>query len=271
MIRSIFANMYKYRAIIIDDEKNLRESLAVMLAGHCPEIALCGFAQSATEGRKLLQNQQVDFIFLDISMPDEDGFTFLQSIPKEQYGIIFVTSHEEYSLLALKASAIDYLLKPVNPDELIEAVTKAIRYHELRQSKSEIRTVYQESLKNLDYHLQSESKKFDKITVAEQFGFRIVNTNDLMYLKADSNYTNLHLSDNKKITATRTLGEFEKMLDDEIFFRIHKSSIINLSHLKAYSSYEGNYAEMADGSRLAISRRKLNEFREVVMRFSRGG
>ncbi len=263
--------MKKYRAIIIDDEKNLRESLALMLADHCPEIVLCGAASSAAEGRELLKNGKIDFIFLDISMPDEDGFAFLQSIPKAQYGIIFVTSHEEYSLLALKASAIDYLLKPVNPDELIEAVGKAIRYHELRQSKAEIRTVYQESLENLNHHLQSASKRLDKITIAEQFGFRIVNTADLMYLQADSNYTNLYLSNNKKITATRTLGEFEKMLDDTTFFRIHKSTIINLNYLKGYSSYEGNYAEMTDGSRLAISRRKLNEFREAVMRFSRGG
>lgn len=262
--------MKKYRAIIIDDEKNLRDALAVMLADHCPEILLHGTAASASEGRDLLKKEEVDFIFLDISMPDEDGFTFLRSIPKENYGIIFVTSHEEYSLLALKASAIDYLLKPVNPDELIEAVAKAIRYHELRQGNSEILAVYQESFKNLHHHLQSESKKLDKITVAEQFGFRIVNTADLMYLQADSNYTNLHLSESKKITATRTLGEFEKMLDENTFFRIHKSTIINLSHLKGYSSYQGNYAEMADGMRLAISRRKLNEFREAVMMFSRG-
>ncbi len=262
--------MKKHTAIIIDDEKNLRDALAVMLADHCPEIVLRGIAASASEGRDLLKKEEVDFIFLDISMPDEDGFTFLRSIPKENYGIIFVTSHEEFSLLALKASAIDYLLKPVNPDELIEAVAKAIRYHELRQGNPEILAVYEESFKNLHHHLQSESKKLDKITVAEQFGFRIVNTADLMYLQADSNYTNLHLSDSKKVTATRTLGEFEKILDDKTFFRIHKSTIINLNYLKAYSSYQGNYAEMSDGARLAISRRKLNEFREVVMMFSRG-
>jgi two-component system LytT family response regulator len=262
--------MKRYRAIIIDDEKNLSDALAVMLADHCPDILLRGIAASASDGRELLKKEQVDFIFLDISMPDEDGFTFLRSIPKENYGVIFVTSHEEYSLLALKASAIDYLMKPVNPEELEEAVAKAIHYHELRQSKAEVRSIYHESLENLHQQVHSETRKIEKITIAEQFGFRIVNTADLMYLEADSNYTNLHLSDSKKVTATRTLGEFEKILDEKIFFRIHKSTIINLSHLKAYSSYQGNYAEMADGSRLAISRRKLNEFREVVMMFSRG-
>jgi len=261
--------MEKYTAIIIDDEKNLREALTAMLADHCPEIVLCGAAASASEGRDLLERKKIDFIFLDISMPDEDGFDFLESIPKENYGIIFVTSHEEFSLLALKANAIDYLLKPVNPDELIEAVTKAIRYLELRQSKSELRSIYQESLENLHQQIHSENKQIEKITIAEQFGFRIVNTADLMYLQASSNYTSLHLSDSVKITATRTLGEFEKMLDKKTFFRIHKSTIINLNYLKAYSSYQGNYAEMSDGSQQSISRRKLNEFREHIMRFSK--
>lgn len=260
--------MKKYKAIIIDDEKNLRDALAVMLAANCPKILLCGEAASASKGRELLKAEKVDFIFLDISMADEDGFTFLQSIPKENYGIIFVTAFQEYALLALKASAIDYLVKPVNPDELVEAVAKAIHYLELRQSKSEIRSIYHESLENLHHQVHSENKRIEKITVAEQFGFRIINTVDLMYLQADSNYTNLHLCGSKKVTATRTLGEFEKILDENLFFRIHKSTIINLSHLKAYSSYQGNYAEMTDGSQLSISRRKLNEFREAVTRFS---
>ena len=261
--------MRSYSAIIIDNEKNLRESLAVMLAANCPEILLCGTAASASEGRELLKTEKVDFIFLDISMPEEDGFAFLGSIAKENYGIIFVTAHEEYALHALRASAIDYLLKPVNPLELREAVSKAIRYHELRKNKSEIRSIYHESLNNLHDHMYSETKQIEKITVAEQFGFRVVKVKDLMYMQADSNYTTLHLSGLDKIVATRSLGEFEKILKNHIFFRIHKSTIINLNYLKGYSSYQGNYAEMTDGARLSISRRKLNEFREAIAHFSK--
>jgi two-component system LytT family response regulator len=259
----------RYNAILIDNEKHLRESLAVMLAAHCPEIILCGSAASASEGRALLEAEAVDFIFLDISMPDEDGFAFLRSIPKEYYGIIFVTAFEEYALLALKASAIDYLLKPVNPIELREAVRKAIHYHELRKRTLEQRSVYHESLNDLHHHVHSESRQIEKITIAEQFGFRVVKVADLMYLQADSNYTSLHLAGLERIVATRSLGEFEKILVSPEFFRIHKSTIINLNYLKGYSSYEGNDAEMADGTRLAISRRKLNEFREAIRRFSK--
>nr|NQU91538.1 response regulator transcription factor [Bacteroidota bacterium] len=261
--------MKEYRAIIIDDERNLREALASMLAAYCPKIRLCGTAESATKGRELINTEKVDFIFLDISMPGEDGFAFLQSIPKEDYGIIFVTSHEEYALSALKASAIDYLLKPVNPVELTEAVSKAIRYHELRKSESHVRSIYHESLDDLHDHVHSDTKKIEKITISEQFGFRIVNVSDMMYLQADSNYTTLHLSGLDKIVATRSLGEFEKMLNNHIFFRIHKSTIINMNFLKGYSSYEGNYAEMTDGEKLAISRRKMNDFREVIRHFSK--
>jgi two-component system LytT family response regulator len=261
--------MKTYNAIIIDDEKNIREALGLMLGQYCPEIRLCGSATSAAEGRELLKSHEVDFIFLDISMPKEDGFAFLRSIEKEKYGIIFVTAYQEYALRALKANAIDYLLKPVNPFELKEAVGKAIQYHEMRRLKAEVRSVYSESLNNLHDEIHSEKKHIEKITIAEQFGFRIVKVADLMYLEADSNYTILHLSGLDKIVATRSLGEFEKILEQPAFFRIHKSTIINLNFLKAYSSYEGNFAELTDGTQLSISRRRLQEFREAVNQFSR--
>jgi len=261
--------MKKYRAIIVDDERNVREALGLMLNELCTEILVCGTAASAAEGRALLETEKVDFIFLDISMPGEDGFTFLKSIPKDDYGIIFVTAYEEYALHALRANAIDYLLKPVDSNELREAVSKAIQYHELRKAKAEIKSVYHESLNNLQDQVHSGNRKIDIITIAEQFGFKMVRVSELMYLQADSNYTILHLSGLDKIVATRSLCEFEKILENSMFFRIHKSTIINMNFLKAYSSYEGNFAELTDGTRLSISRRKLIEFREAVKQFSK--
>jgi len=261
--------MKQYNAIVIDDEENVREALGLMLGEYCPEIRICGAAASAAEGRELLNSCEVDFIFLDISMPKEDGFAFLRSIPKENYGVIFVTAYEEYALKALKASAIDYLLKPVNGLELREAVSKAVQYHELRKSKAEARNIYQQSLRNLDETIQKPGRNISQITVSDQLGFRIVKVSDLMYLEADSNYTILHLSGLDKIVATRYLGEFEKILDGPEFFRIHKSTIINMTYLKGYSSYEGYFAELTDGTRLSIARRKLNEFMEAVKYFSK--
>ena len=260
--------MKKYSAIIIDDEKNIREALSILLNQYCPEIHICGIAASASEGRKLLEINKVDFIFLDISMPKEDGFKFLRSIPGNNYGIIFATAYQEYALRALKANAVDYLMKPINPFELQDAVKKAISNHELRQNYQEIQEVYNQSLNNLNEHLQSKNGPVTKLTIPEQSGFRLVNVADLIYLQADDNYTVLNLTGGRKIVATRTLGEFEKILDGPDFFRIHKSTIINLSFLVGYSSFQGNFAELNDGSRLDISRRKLSEFRDKVKHYS---
>ncbi len=261
--------MKKYRAIIIDDEINVREVLELLLARYCKNVEVVALASSASEGRELLKLHSADFIFLDISMPKEDGFTFLNSIHKENYCIIFVTAHEDYSLRALKASAIDYLLKPITPQDLIDAVSKAVQHRELLQSREQEKSIYQESLKNLNENINEESKHITKITVAEQFGFQLVNTSDIMYLEADSNYTILHLSGLKKIVASRTMGDFEKILDQPAFFRIHKSIIININFLKAYSSYQGNFVELNDGTSLSISRRRLNDFREAINHFTK--
>jgi len=261
--------MKKYNAIVVDDEKNIREALVLLLEEYCPEIKVCGAAASAEAARELLNSHQVDFIFLDISMPREDGFAFLRSIPKDDYGIIFATAYEEYALRALKANAIDYLLKPVNALELRDAVDKAIQYHELRQNKEDVRRIYHQSLDNLNELIRTQDPIISKITVAEQFGFRIIRVDEIMYLQADSNYTIIHLSGLNKIVATRSMGEFEKLLDHPAFFRIHKSTIINMHFLKGYSSYEGSFAELNDGTKLSISRRKLFEFREVVKLFSK--
>jgi two-component system LytT family response regulator len=260
--------MKEYTAIVIDDEQNIREALSILLSQYCPEIHICGIAASASEGRKLLENYMVDFIFLDISMPKENGFAFLRSIPSNNYGIIFATAYQEHALRALKANAVDYLMKPINPFELQEAVKKAIHSHELRRNYSEMQEVYTQSLNNLNDHLQSKNTSVTKLTISEQSGFRLVNVAELMYLQADDNYTVLYLTGERKILATRTMGEFEKILDNPEFLRIHKSTIINLNFLAGYSNSQGNFAELKNGSRLDISRRKLPEFREKVKRFS---
>lgn len=260
--------MKEYSAIIIDDEKNNREALTILLSQYCPEIHISGLAGSASEGRKLLENNIVDFIFLDISMPKEDGFAFLRSIPSNNYGVIFATAYQEHALRALKANAIDYLIKPINPFELQNAVNKAIQNHELRRNYLEIQAIYTQSINNLQENMQAKSGQITRLTIPENLGFRLINVNELIYLEADDNYTILYLTNDRKIISTRTLGEFENILEGPDFLRIHKSTMINLNFLSGYSSYQGNFAELNDGTRLDISRRKLIEFREKVKHFS---
>ncbi len=261
--------MKTYSAIIVDDEPNVRESLQILLQNHCPEIKVCAQAGSAGQGRELLKQYDIEFIFLDIAMPKEDGFSFLNSIENNKYAVIFITAFQEYALRALKANAIDYLLKPVSYIELKTAVAKAIYYFEIRNSRPAIRTIYQESLNSLQEHMLSRDKITEKITILEQYGFRILKLSELMYMQADSNYTILHLSGLEKIVVTRSLSEFEEMINNPLFVRIHKSTILNLDFLKSYSSFQGNTAELSDGTRLSISRRKLIEFREAVDRFAK--
>jgi two-component system LytT family response regulator len=261
--------MRTYKTIVVDDELHIREAMELLLKQHCPDVEVCGMAASVREARKLIAADDIELIFLDIFMPVEDGFVLLEEIGATDYAIIFVTAHQEFALKALRANAIDYLLKPINALELQEAVNKAIAYLELRRSKQEVREVYQESITGLIDQISQPKSCVEKITVPEQFGFRIVKVCEIMYLEADSNYTILHFSGLNKIVATRSLGDFGKILDEPEFFRIHKSTIINMRFLQAYSSYQGNFAELTDGTRLIISRRRLNEFKEAVNHFSK--
>ena len=256
--------MTQFNAIIVDDELNVRQTLEILIRYNCPEIRLCGSAESAVAARQLLKTFDIHLIFLDISMPNENGFDFIASIPKEKYGIIFTTAHEEYALKAIKANAIDYLLKPINSLELKEAVEKATSYLNLRLQQDKMQKIYTESLDNLIQQVKGENRQVNKIPVVEKFGFRIVDVDTIRYLEADSNYTILHLSGLDKIISSKSLGEFEKVLDTKKFFRIHKSNIINLNYLKGFSSYQGYFALLDDNTKLPISRRRFSEFRDLV-------
>jgi two-component system LytT family response regulator len=257
------------KAIIIDDERNVREALGIMIAEFCPEISLAGAAASAEEGRALLDQHDVSIIFLDISMPKEDGFDFLNSIKKEDYKIIFVTAYEEYAIQALRASAIDYLLKPVNPIELREAVLKALKFGSGRKRKKPASAESPDSLEFRHDDPHSEGKTVARIHVTAKTGFKVLNVAEIAYLEADDNHTIIHLSGLSVLTASKTLGEFEKMLGFPEFFRIHKSYIINLNYLISYISDQGNFVELSDGAILSISRRRLKDFRKTIKQYSK--
>ncbi|WP_346858906.1 LytTR family DNA-binding domain-containing protein [uncultured Draconibacterium sp.] len=256
--------MRKFNAILVDDEINLQETLEILIHRNCPEIEIVGKAKSAEEARELIKQKSVDLIFLDISMPKETGFDFLASIPKENYVVIFTTAYEEYALKAIKANAIDYLLKPIDPLELKQAVLKATALIALKSQKKGADETYNESLNNLTQQIKSGQTHFSKITIVEKFGYRIVELKSIRYLEADSNYTIIHLSSLDKIVSSKSLGEYEKILDPDLFFRIHKSTIINLNYLSGFSSYQGYFAILDDNTKLSISRRRFNEFKDIV-------
>jgi len=260
--------MKVFTAIVIEDEAHIRDALTEMIIQCCPQIRIQGSVSSAEEGRKLLKKKVVDFIFLDIAMPEEDGFAFLDSIKREEYGVIFTTAYHEYALRALRVSAVDYLLKPVNPVELREAVTKAINNYYLRNHDAISKLIFEHSLAgSLSTHFAA-LLGITHITIAEQFGYKMINLGNVMYLEADSNYTVFHMHDENNVTATKNLGEFEKIIEHPFFFRIHKSYMINVNFIAGYSSFEGNTVELKNGVLLNISRRKFSDFRLWVKQFS---
>ena len=184
--------MNTYHAIIIDDEPNVSKALELIIEDEFPEINLIANCTSAKEGREAIARNQVEFIFLDINMPEENGFEFLDSIGDINAAIIFITAYQEYALKAFKANAVDYLLKPVSSIELKEAIEKA--KYRLKESKLQTpdANIYSQSVENLIRQMQSNSTAIQKITVAEQFGFRIVDVEEIRYLEADGNYTIIH-------------------------------------------------------------------------------
>jgi two-component system LytT family response regulator len=204
---------------------------------------------------------------LDISMPGENGFQFLESIQKDKYSIVFVTAHDEYAIRAFKANAVDYLLKPVDAEELKTTISRLEHLHHLKNENSIWKKNYSDTLTDLLHRLRDHGP-MEKIAVHHQQGFTLLPLSEIIYLEADSNYTILHLQAGQKIISTKTLSEYEELLEDASFFRIHKSTMINLRQLKEYSRVEGDFAVMNDKTRLDISRRRLPLFLEKMSTFS---
>ncbi|HKR06891.1 MAG TPA: LytTR family DNA-binding domain-containing protein [Bacteroidia bacterium] len=251
------------KVFIVDDEKPNRKGLRLMLQQCCPAVKHIFEAESSKAARTLLNTHQPDIIFLDINMPNENGFEFLNSIPEHHFAVVFVTAYSEFAIRAFKANAVDYLLKPVDEEELQSAVEKCQQQLILISNGNFAREIYSPSLSNLKQTL--ENREFpSKLTLPHHQGFKIIDTNEIVHIEADGNYCTIHLSAGKSLLVTRALREFEFMLNPDIFFRSHKSALINLRYVKEYSSVDGHFALMQDGRRVMISRRRLDEFMAAI-------
>ena len=239
-------------AIIIDDEQAAQLTLMSFLQMHCPTVNVIGTANGVEEGLKLLANKSADVVFLDIKMNDGTGFDLLKRLPQINFNLIFTTAYDEYALKAFKYSAIDYLLKPIDPMELIEAVAK------IRQEKNENTSKSVHSMFEL-----YQKNKFDKIAIPSVDEFYFVHINEIVRCEASSNYTLIYLSSGKKIVAPKTLKEFEALLANEGFFRVHQSHLINLEHIQQFMKTK-NKIRMVDGSEVEVSRRKKTIFVELI-------
>lgn len=236
-------------AVIIDDEKPGRDHLSALLRRVCSEVEVVGTAENVKAGVGIIQETNPDIVFLDISMPGESGFDVLDQLECREFALIFVTAHDEYALQAIKSRTVDYLLKPLDIDDLIEAVGKAQEYLAIKKAS------LTQSLKSESFSIGDRS-----ITIPAASGLKVVRVKDIVYLKARDNYTFIHLVDKTSgMLLSKNLGQMEKELPSNIFFRSHKSFLINILCLIEYKRELEAALIMSNGDHVKLSRRKKVE------------
>ncbi|HRG37557.1 MAG TPA: LytTR family DNA-binding domain-containing protein [Bacteroidia bacterium] len=245
------------KAIIVDDELGARESLSKMIEKNCKQLEVIAKADSMLAAFEAITNKQPDLVFLDIEMPNGNAFDLLEKFKEINFNIIFTTAYDHYAIKAIKFSAIDYILKPIDPEELVEAVKRV----EKKQTNQP--NVLDKQFKTLLSNVRPENK-LKKVGIPDGDGLIFINLADIIRCESDGNYTFFILTNGKKIIASRTLGEYEQMFTEDNFFRIHRSHLVNLQHVKKYIKGEGGYVIMADDSQVEVSRRNKNEFLEKL-------
>ena len=232
----------KITAAIVDDEQGNRENLLRMIGNYCPQIRISAICSSVTEARTVLPEAKPDILFLDIRLGDDTGFSLLGSLPEIPFEVIFVTAYDSYAIQAIRFSALDYLLKPIDPEELTHAVDKAVQVVLRKQENKRMQNLLQNT-QALD-----KQKKIGSIIRCE----------------SESNYTTFYLKSGEKLIVSKTLKEFDELLAPYHFLRVHQSHLINLDEIKSFIKSDGGYIRMKDGASVSISRQRRNYVMEVL-------
>jgi two-component system LytT family response regulator len=233
------------RSIIVDDEPYCCETLEIMIGNFCPDLKVEAVCRSGEEGLNALVRFDPQLVFLDIEMPYMNGFEFLEKAGPIRFALIFTTSYDQYAIKAIRFSAMDYLLKPIDREELMQAVSKVTRH---LQSPTEIQLEF--LLKKINY----SGTTIRKIALPTMEGLQMVELDSIISCSSDNNYTHFHLKDNKKLTASRTMKDVEELLADFSFVRVHNSFMVNLNEINKYVKGEGGYLIMSDSTSIDVSR-----------------
>nr|WP_299070970.1 LytTR family DNA-binding domain-containing protein [uncultured Allomuricauda sp.] len=242
------------QALIIDDEAKARQGLRLVLEKYCPEIKILALCESPEIGLEKINALKPDLIFLDVQMPKMSGFDLLERVSKINFEVIFVTAYDRYAIKAIKFSALDYLLKPIDVDELMNAVEK------ISKKKKNKVAQYGSLLKNVKPGME----KLKRLAIPSDNEIIMQPIADIIYCEADSSYTTLYLSGGKKITVSKTLKEFENILPEGDFCRIHHSTLVNMAHVTKYIKGEGGYVIISNNNHLNVSRRKKDQFLQML-------
>jgi len=234
------------KAILIDDEVHCLDTLSILIHDFCPEVQVMEQCMSAKQGHAAVKKHHPDLVFLDIEMPVMNGFEFLEQFTDIPFSVIFTTSYDQYAIKAIRFSALDYLLKPIDPKELISAVQK-VQEQKLRPSPEQFRMLIDQ--------VHNKGNKITRVAVPTSEGFELILAEEIIYCEADDNYTHLFLKNKKKIIACRTLKEVEEQLADfASFIRVHHSYMVNLNEVNKYVRGEGGYLIMSDSTTVNVSR-----------------
>lgn len=245
------------KTIIIDDEFHSRASLKNMVAEFCQGVELIGEAQSAEEATFILQSQKPDLVFMDIELGDGTAFDVLQSIGQAAFSIVFTTAFDQYAIKAIKFNALDYLLKPIDIEELQEAVEK------VKEARKPSQDLHQN--KNLELLISNlKTKDIPTITLSTADSFQYVKVDQIIHCEASGAYTKFFMKNRAPLLVSKTLKEYEQLLDDHGFFRVHQSHLINLDEIDRYIKSDGGYIILKDGTKVAVSRGKKDSFFTVM-------
>jgi len=247
------------RTIIIDDEAHMRETLQKMLDLYCPNINVVALADGVKTGVNAIRNNHPDLILLDIKLNDGTGFDILEQLEPIDFKVIFITAYDQYAIKAIKFSAIDYLLKPIDPDELRQATRKA---DEIVQQDFNIQ------LGALGENLKKGEHSDKKIILKTFDNIHLVKVRDITHCESDGSYTRIFLMNGKNILVSNTLKDYDEMLKEEGFYRVHKSYLINMRFVERFEKIDGGYVVLEDETKVPVASRKREELLEMFDRLA---
>jgi two-component system LytT family response regulator len=255
--------MSEIKAIIVDDEQHCIDTLQTMLLKKFPEVAVLAGVNSVKEARELIEELQPDLVFLDVEMPHQNGFELLKQFERVQFDVIFTTAFEQYAYKAIKFNALDYLLKPFSVQDLQDALQKYRDRRDQARASAPAASPLEMFLQNMRTMQQSHRK----IALPTLNGLVFMPVQNIVRCESTGNYTKIFFTDKKHLLVSRPLKEFEELLTDVDFFRIHNSHLINLQQMQSYIQGEGGFALMSDGTQVEVSRRRKAEFLKKAMQF----
>ncbi len=247
------------RTLIVDDEAHIRDSLTKIMVKRCPQVQVVGEAYDVRSGSNAIQELHPDLVLLDIQMPDGTGFDLLHSLASIDFRIIFITAYDQYAIQAIKFSAVDYLLKPVNPEELEEAVNKADQI---------IQKQFNLQMKALEENLKAVPRQRKKIIFKTTENIHLVDLQDIISCESADSYTIVHLQTGERIMVSRTLKEYDELLNDCGFFRVHKSFLINIGHIKRFEKQDGGQIVLTNDIKIPVASRKREELLVMLERMA---